>query len=98
MESFSDANDKSITIDKKYSLFVEHLKENVEKHFELDKNNNSKRKECLTDEIIQIIDQKSLAFVDWQNHRGTKLETKYRNKYNRLRKLVKIKSDARQKE
>ncbi|CAF3323508.1 unnamed protein product [Rotaria sp. Silwood2] len=95
-KTLSDAKDKNITIDDKYSLFVECLKGNAEKHFKLDNRKNGKRKEWLTDEILKIIDQKSLAFVNWQNHRGTKSETIYRNKYKRLRKLVKTKIDARQ--
>ena len=77
---------------------MEYLKVNAEKQFKLDKNTNHKRKEWLTDDILEIVDQKSLAFINWQNHRGTKLETKYRNKYRRIRKLVKNKIDVRQKE
>ncbi len=97
-KTLADATDKNITINEKYSLFVEYLKENAEKHFKLTKNNNKNRKEWMTDEILQIVDQKSLAFIKWQNHRGTKLEMKHRNKYKRLRKLVKMKIDARQAE
>ncbi|CAF4074483.1 unnamed protein product [Adineta steineri] len=74
---------------------TESVKENAEKHFKLDKN-NSKRKEWLTDEILQIVEQKSTAFINWQNHRGDKSEAIFRNKYKRLRKLVKTKIDARQ--
>jgi uncharacterized protein YktA (UPF0223 family) len=72
------------------------LKENAEKHFKLDKDKNSKRKEWLTDEILQVIGQKSIAFVNWQNHRGDKSEAIFRNKYKRFRKLVKNKIDVRQ--
>ncbi|CAF1015583.1 unnamed protein product [Didymodactylos carnosus] len=40
----------------------------------------------------------SLAFGNWQNHRGTPSEIDYRNRYRRLRKLVKNKIDVRQEE
>ncbi|CAM4769447.1 unnamed protein product [Rotaria magnacalcarata] len=39
-----------------------------------------------------------MAFVEWQNHRGTNLEVNYRNKYKRLRKLAKAKIEHRQEE
>ncbi|CAF1203414.1 unnamed protein product [Adineta steineri] len=94
--TLSEASNESIGIDEKYSLFVEHLKIHAEKYFKLDNNTNRKRKEWLTDEILQIVDQKSLAFLNWQNHRGTKLEAKTRSKYKQLRKLAKKKIDARQ--
>ncbi|CAF3235386.1 unnamed protein product [Rotaria sp. Silwood2] len=69
--TISDASDDTISIDEKYSLFVEHLKVNAEKHFKLDKNTNRKRKEWLTDKILQILDQKSLAFLNGQNHQNS---------------------------
>ncbi|CAF3677329.1 unnamed protein product [Rotaria sp. Silwood1] len=94
--TISGTSDDTISIDEKYSLFMEHLKVNAEKHFRLDKNTNRKRKEGLTDEILQIVDQKSLPLLNWQNHRGTNLEIETRNKYRRLRKLAKKKIDARQ--
>ncbi|CAF0883692.1 unnamed protein product [Rotaria sordida] len=96
--TLSDATDKSISIDEKYDRFVEHMKTNAEKIFRIDKNKIRKRKEWLTDEILEIVEKKSTAFVNWQNHRGTKLETDYANKYKRLRKLAKIKIDKRQEE
>ena len=77
---------------------LDHVKDNAEKHFKLDADNNRKRKEWLTDEILQIVDKKSLAFVEWQNARGTSTETACKTKYRRLRKLVKIKTDERQTE
>ena len=97
-ETINGANDDSINIDEKYALFVKHIKENAKKHFQVDKNKNRKRKGWLTDDILKIADQKSVAFVNWQNHCGTNLETQYRNKYRRLRKLAKPKIDHRQKE
>ena len=97
-EILNDAYNNSISLDAKYSAFMEHLEEHVEKHFKLDKGSNTKRKEWFTDEILKIVDQKSLAFINWQNHCGTALETEYRNKYKRLRKLAKTKIKARQTE
>ena len=44
------------------------------------------------------MDQKSLAFINWQKYCGTALETEYRNKYRRFRKLAKTKIKARQTE
>ena len=97
-ETGAALTDRALSIDEKYSLFVSYLQGNAEKHFKLDKNTNRKRKEWLTDDILQIIDQKSLAFVNWQNYRGTQRESEYRNKYRRLRKLAKNKIDERQEE
>ncbi|CAM4767619.1 unnamed protein product [Rotaria magnacalcarata] len=75
-----------------------HLKEKAEEHFILDKKVNRERKEWLTDEILKIIDKKSMVFVEWQNHRDKNLEVKYKNKYKRLRKLAKTKIEHRQEE
>ncbi|CAF1316375.1 unnamed protein product [Adineta steineri] len=57
--TLSEASNETISIDEKYSLFVEHLKVRAEKHFELD-NNTKKRKEWLTDEILQIVAKKKI--------------------------------------
>ncbi|CAF2093080.1 unnamed protein product [Rotaria magnacalcarata] len=96
--TLSDATDKTISIDEKYDRFVEHMKTNAEKILKIDKNRNRKRKEWLTDEILEIVEKKATAFVNWQNHRGTKLEIEYANKYKRLRKLAKGKIEKRQEE
>lgn len=39
-----------------------------------------KRKEWLTDEILQVVYKKSLAFIEWQNAQGTLTETACKNK------------------
>ncbi|CAM4844407.1 unnamed protein product [Rotaria magnacalcarata] len=96
--TLSDATDKTISIDEKYDRFVEHMKTNAEKILKIDENKNRKRKEWLTDEILEILEKKATAFVNWQNHRGTKLEIEYANKYKRLRKLAKTKIEKRQEE
>ena len=44
------------------------------------------------------MDQKSLVLINWQNYCGTALETEYRDKYRKLRKLAKTKIKARQTE
>ncbi|CAF2169496.1 unnamed protein product [Rotaria magnacalcarata] len=97
-EMVDDVNVDTISIDEKYELFVSHLKKKAEEHFIPDKKFNRKRKEWLTDEILKIIDKKAMAFVEWENHRGTNLEANYRNKYKRLRKLAKTKIEHRQEE
>ncbi|CAF2129927.1 unnamed protein product [Rotaria magnacalcarata] len=87
--------------EKLVEAFQKDLREMVddaEEHFIPDKKFNRKRKEWLTDEILKIIDKKAMAFVEWQNHRGTNLEANYRNKYKRLRKLAKTKIEHRQEE
>ena len=38
-------------------------------------------KEWLTNEILDIVNKKSHAFLQWQNHRGTSQEHKYRKQY-----------------
>ncbi len=55
-----------------------------------------KHKEWLTHEIIDITDKKSHAFLEWQNHCGTRNEHKYRTQYCFLRKLAKKKVKERQ--
>ena len=96
--TFENTKDDTISIDQKYELFLSQLKEKAKYHFPTDKNMNRKRKEWLTNDIMQAIDQKSIAFIEWQNNRGSKSETKFRNKYKRLRKIVKIMTEHRQEE
>jgi exonuclease III len=55
-----------------------------------------KHKEWLTQEILDITGKKSHAFLEWQNHRGTRKEKKYRTQYCALRKLAKKKVKERQ--
>ncbi|CAF4776955.1 unnamed protein product, partial [Rotaria magnacalcarata] len=42
------------------------------------------------------VDEKSAAYVKWQNHRGTADEDKYKGKYTVLRKVVKNMINERQ--
>ena len=47
--------------------------------------NTKKHKEWLTEEIMDIVNKKSIAFLQWQNFHGTALESKYHNNYCRYR-------------
>ncbi|CAF2569830.1 unnamed protein product, partial [Rotaria sp. Silwood2] len=85
----------STTIDDKYNAFVDYVHQASKTTFELDRT-NKKQKDWLTDEILDVVDKKSKAFLKWQNSRGTYLETRCRNSYRRLRNLTKKKIDARQ--
>ncbi|CAM4846531.1 unnamed protein product, partial [Rotaria magnacalcarata] len=91
------AND-TMTVDEKYVNFVKCIKRLGQEHFQQEQNNHRKQKEWLTDEILDIVNKKAKAFLDWQNNRGTRTEQKHRDKYRMLRKLVKTKVDARQTE
>jgi exonuclease III len=97
-DMFDDAKDDTISIDQRYELFLSQIKEKAKYHFSVDKNKNRKRKEWLTSDILKVIDQKSIAFVEWQNNRGSKWESKIHKNYKRLRKIVKIMTEQRQEE
>ncbi|CAF2121924.1 unnamed protein product [Rotaria magnacalcarata] len=88
----------TMTVNQKYANFVKCVKGLGQQHFQQEQNNHRKQKEWLTDEILDIVNKKGKAFLNWQNNRGTRLEQKHRGKYRMLRKLVKIKVDARQTE
>ncbi|CAF3297940.1 unnamed protein product, partial [Rotaria sp. Silwood2] len=83
------------TIDKKYTDFVDYVRQTSGSIFQQDRNVR-KHKEWLTDEILDVVDKKSKAFLDWQNFRGTCLESRYRKSYCLLRNLAKKKIEARQ--
>jgi hypothetical protein len=95
---FDNAKDDTISIDQRYELFLSQIKEKAKYHFPVDKNTNRKRKEWLTSDILKVIDQKAIAFVEWQNNRGSNLESKFHKNYKRLRKIVKIMTEHRQEE
>jgi hypothetical protein len=97
-DTIDDANDEKISIDKRYELFLSHIKEKAKYHFPVDKSTNRKMKEWLTMDILNILDKKSRAFIEWQNDRGSKSESKYHKKYKRLLKIVKIMIERRQEE
>ena len=52
----------------------------------------------MTDDILKVIDEKAKAFIEWQNHRDSKLESKYHDNYKRLRNIAKKMSAHRQEE
>lgn len=85
----------STTINEKYSDFVAYVHNSSEKIFISD-NDGRKQKDWLTNEIMEIIDRKAQASLDWQNHRGTNLECQYRSKYNLLRSRSKKMIEMRQ--
>ena len=86
------------SIDVKYSKLVKHIKEAAEDHFQPDQGSQRRRKEWMTDEILEVIEKKFLSFLAWQNYRGTPAENKARRQYVALRKLVKNMVDRRQTE
>ena len=91
----SEPRTTSHNIDCKYTEFVNHIRQASEVSFQQDVS-NKKQKEWLTDEIMNVVDKKAKAFLDWQNSRGTSLELKHRNSYRLLRNLAKKKIEARQ--
>jgi hypothetical protein len=86
------------SIDVKYAKFVKHIKETAEDHFQPDQGSQRRRKEWMTDEILEVIEKKSLSHLIWQNHRETPFESNVRRKCVVLRKLVKNMVDRRQTE
>ena len=86
------------SIDVKYAKFVKHIKETAEVHFQIDQGSQRRREEWMTNEILEVIERKSLSYFTWQNHRGTPSESNARHKYVALRKLVKNMVDRRQTE
>ncbi|CAF4494719.1 unnamed protein product, partial [Rotaria sp. Silwood2] len=93
---FDATDDTTNSLDEKYEFFVSHIKQTAKHHFPLDRDTNRKRKEWLTDDILKVIDEKSKAFIQWQNNRGTRLESKYHKNYKRLSKTVKSITERRQ--
>ena len=85
----------SPTIDQKYTDFAEYVRQTSVSIFQQDRNGR-KHKGWLTDEILDVIDKKAKAFLDWQNFRGTCHESRYRKSYRLLRNLAKKKIEARQ--
>ena len=75
-------------VDHKYNVFLNHVCQASATFFQQD-TNNKKRKEWLTDEIMDIVTKKAKAFLYWQNSRGTSLESKHRNNYRLYRNLAK---------
>ncbi|CAF1313999.1 unnamed protein product [Adineta ricciae] len=91
----STTDPNNVTINAKYSEFATHINNIGQNIFKLD-DNNRKQKEWLTDEILEIVDMKAKAFLEWQNHRGTNQERRYRSKYRLLRNKAKKRIEARQ--
>ncbi len=94
-QKFEDTKNDKININEKYSTFVQCIKEVAKTHVKLDNDSNNKRKEWLTNEILEAVEKKSSAYLMWQNHRDTPNEKKYKKNYTRYRKLVKLMIDKR---
>jgi exonuclease III len=92
---FEDDKDRDLNINEKYDTFVHALKKAANQHLNLDKKNIRKKKEWMTNEILEAVDKKSSVYLDWQNYRGSNVENRYRNRYIKMRKLVKTLCDKR---
>ncbi len=91
----TSSNSTNMNINQKYAEFVEYVNSASEKIFAHD-SDGKKQKEWITNEIMEAVDQKAEAFLQWQNHHSTNLERKYRSKYQLLRNKVKKMIKARQ--
>lgn len=83
------------TINDNYKNFVKHVQELGDKYFKQDQH-TQRYKRWMTDEIKDLINQKSISFLDWQNHIGNAKEETYQKRYRSLAKLVKKKVKIRQ--
>ena len=83
------------TSNDKYADLVATIKDLSEQHFGQDEN-NVKRKRWLNDEVLDIVNKKVAAYLEWQNHRSSRHERKYHKQYCLLRKLAKKATEARQ--
>ncbi|CAF4461107.1 unnamed protein product, partial [Rotaria sp. Silwood2] len=88
LSSTTTSTSPTITTNDKYAELSTTLK-NISENFFGDTELPRKHKECLTNEILDIVSEKSQAFLSWQNHRGTRNEKMYRTQYRTLRKLTK---------
>ncbi|CAF5066742.1 unnamed protein product, partial [Rotaria magnacalcarata] len=94
--TYEESNQSSLDVNNKYIEFVKYVRQATQKHLTKKADKNKKRKEWMTDEIMNKVDEKSAAYVKWQNHRGTADEDKYKGKYTVLRKVVKNMINERQ--
>ncbi|CAF4215320.1 unnamed protein product, partial [Rotaria magnacalcarata] len=76
--TYEESNQSSLDVNNKYIEFVKYVRQATEKHLTKKADKNKKRKEWMTDEIMNKVDEKSAAYVKWQNHRGTADEDKYK--------------------
>jgi hypothetical protein len=85
-------------VDQKFEKLTDYVRKHGNDYFGKDQGYQNSTKEGLTLEIKDIVDKKVKAYVQWQLHRGTCEENKYRNHYRTLAKLVKNKVEARQRD
>ena len=86
----------SQTIDQRYTDFAEYVCRQASISIFQQDRNDRKHKEWLTDEILDVIDTKAQASLDWQKSRGMCLESKYRKSYRLFRNFAKKRVEARQ--
>ncbi|CAF4311483.1 unnamed protein product [Rotaria sp. Silwood2] len=91
-------NNKDLSVNEKFTQFTDYIREHSKEYFVKDQRYQKNTKEWFTQEIADIVDKKAKAYVQWQRHRGTIDENKYRNHYRTLAKMVKNKVEARQRE
>ena len=85
------------TANEKYTDLVRVVKQVSEQQFAPD-GQGTKRKRWINDEVLDIINKKAAAFLEWQNNRSSTHERKHYKKYAALRTMAKKASEARQTE
>ncbi|CAF4806298.1 unnamed protein product [Rotaria sp. Silwood1] len=91
-------DNKTLSVNEKFTNFVNSVRERGRHYFGNNKSIHKGGKEWFTPELKEIVDKKAKAYVDWQLHRNTTNENKYRNRYQTLAKIVQNKVYARQHE
>ncbi|CAF4314787.1 unnamed protein product, partial [Rotaria sp. Silwood2] len=91
-------DNKTLSVNEKFTNFVNSVRERGRHYFGNNKSIHKGGKEWFTPELKEIVDKKAKAYVDWQLHRSTTNENKYRNRYRTLAKIVQNKVYARQHE
>ncbi|CAM4800706.1 unnamed protein product [Rotaria magnacalcarata] len=91
-------DNKTLSVNEKFTNFVNSVLERGRHYFGNNKSIHKGGKEWFTPELKEIVDKKAKAYVDWQLHRSTTNENKYRNRYRTLAKIVQNKVYARQHE
>ena len=59
-KNLSESKKDEDSVDVKYAKLVKHIKETAEDHFQLDQGSQRRRKEWMTDEILEVIEKKSV--------------------------------------
>ncbi|CAF3960540.1 unnamed protein product [Rotaria magnacalcarata] len=91
-------DNKTLSVNEKFTNFVNSVLERGRHYFGNNKSIHKGGKEWFTPELKEIVDKKAKAYADWQLHRSTTNENKYRNRYRTLAKIVQKKVYAKQHE